>query len=357
MRWSPGEGPTHLRSDDRMPTDRWSLSQLTRREFVGALAAPVLLMRAAARRVRTTRGASRCRAARPSASSPQPAMRPTSADLISRGLPRARGEPRRQAGVPEAEHGRVPARHRHQHASARGRRRGASRCLAPAPREVVVGEGPGHRRDIEYLLAATGLDDQCARIAAAVRRSQPRRCAEGAAAEPIHRDRTRSRCRSSCCRSDFIVSMPKLKTHHWAGMTAQHEEPVRHRAGSRLRLAEEHAAPPRHRRTRSSISTATIRPHLAIVDAVVGDGRRRPDHGTAAADRVRGDGDAIRSPWTPPAPGSSGSIPTASTICTRRRNSSASSTPAASTSAASRCRDTPRDSRSSPALEYLRQQT
>ena len=42
--------------------------------------------------------------------------------------------------------------------------------------------------------------------------------------------------------SDFVVSMPKLKTHHWAGMTAQHEEPVRHRPGRGLRMAEEPAA-------------------------------------------------------------------------------------------------------------------
>ncbi len=31
--------------------------------------------------------------------------------------------------------------------------------LRAGAREVVVGEGPGHRRDIEYLLTATGLSD------------------------------------------------------------------------------------------------------------------------------------------------------------------------------------------------------
>ena len=36
--------------------------------------------------------------------------------------------------------------------------------------------------------------------------------------------------------------------------------------------------------------TATIRPHFAIVDAVIGDGRRRSDHGTAAAARLRDHG-------------------------------------------------------------------
>ena len=33
-------------------------------------------------------------------------------------------------------------------------------CRRAGAAEVVVGEGPGHRRDIEYLLATTGLDDQ-----------------------------------------------------------------------------------------------------------------------------------------------------------------------------------------------------
>src|SRR5262249_55287081 len=35
----------------------------------------------------------------------------------------------------------------------------ASTLLSAGAREVVVGEGPGHRRDMEYLLAGTGLDD------------------------------------------------------------------------------------------------------------------------------------------------------------------------------------------------------
>jgi hypothetical protein len=33
-------------------------------------------------------------------------------------------------------------------------------CRRAGASEVVIGEGPGHRRDIEYLLSATGLDDQ-----------------------------------------------------------------------------------------------------------------------------------------------------------------------------------------------------
>jgi uncharacterized protein (DUF362 family) len=91
--------------------------------------------------------------------------------------------------------------------------------LKAGAREVVVGEGPGHRRDIEYLLVSTGLYDQLRELR--VRfvdlnhdevkrvplRSQFTRLGE--IALPVE-----------LLKSDFVVSMPKLKTHHWAGITA-----------------------------------------------------------------------------------------------------------------------------------------
>jgi uncharacterized protein (DUF362 family) len=42
--------------------------------------------------------------------------------------------------------------------------------------------------------------------------------------------------------SDFIVSMPKVKTHHWAGVTINMKKPVRRGAWRCLRLAEKPAA-------------------------------------------------------------------------------------------------------------------
>jgi uncharacterized protein (DUF362 family) len=85
-------------------------------------------------------------------------------------------------------------------------------------REVVVAEGPGHRRDNEYLLDASGL---------------------GAALEDagvpyvdlnvdaVRRVRTRSRFMGvpelllpeTVAGADLLVSMAKLKTHHIAGAT------------------------------------------------------------------------------------------------------------------------------------------
>ncbi len=45
---------------------------------------------------------------------------------------------------------------------------------------------------------------------------------------------------------DLLVSMPKLKTHHWAGATLEHEESVRSGAGRSLWVAQERAALGRH---------------------------------------------------------------------------------------------------------------
>src|SRR5439155_18595542 len=80
-------------------------------------------------------------------------------------------------------------------------------------------EGPGHRRDVEYLLTGTGFDhvladhrlrfvdlndDDVARVAL-----KSRFTGLDALLLPVE-----------LLRSDFIVSMPKLKTHHYVAMTA-----------------------------------------------------------------------------------------------------------------------------------------
>jgi len=85
-------------------------------------------------------------------------------------------------------------------------------------REVVVAEGPGHRRDNEYLLSASGL-------AAQLRDT-------GARFVDLNHDAVRKvelASRFTDLRAlylpqtvldaDLFVSMPKLKTHHWAGVT------------------------------------------------------------------------------------------------------------------------------------------
>ena len=146
-------------------------------------------------------------------------------------------------------------------------------CQRAGAASVVVGEGPGHRRDIEYLLSSTGLNDQL--------REQRIDFVDlnhdDVAMTPLHSWYTGIReiaLPVTLLESDFIVSMPKLKTHHWAGMTCSMKNLFGTVPGAVYgwpkNLLHTHGIP-------NSIVdlTATIRPHLAIVDAVTameGDG-------------------------------------------------------------------------------------
>ena len=94
----------------------------------------------------------------------------------------------------------------------------ASALRSAGAREVLVGEGPGHRRDIEYLLSSTGLSDYLRDLRVPfvdlnhddVREVALRSWFTGLRSMVLP---------ASVLRADLVVSMPKLKTHHWAGMT------------------------------------------------------------------------------------------------------------------------------------------
>ena len=83
---------------------------------------------------------------------------------------------------------------------------------------VTVGEGPGHHRDTDLLLHETGLGDQLAHRKIAF--------------VDLNRDeliKTKLQANYSglghlwlpqtVLASNFVVSMPKVKTHHWTGVT------------------------------------------------------------------------------------------------------------------------------------------
>jgi uncharacterized protein (DUF362 family) len=85
-------------------------------------------------------------------------------------------------------------------------------------REVLVAEGPGHRRDSEYLITASGIYD-------VIKEHRVRYV-------DLNIDDVRlTKLRSGFSRlgqlyfpetlfdADLLVSIPKLKTHHWAGIT------------------------------------------------------------------------------------------------------------------------------------------
>ena len=84
--------------------------------------------------------------------------------------------------------------------------------------EVMVGEGPGHQRDTELILGESGL--------AGALRHQNVRFVDLNRDElvdcPLLADYTGLRhiwLPRAVLEADFIVSMPKVKTHHWSGVS------------------------------------------------------------------------------------------------------------------------------------------
>mgnify|MGYP000672277583 CR=1 FL=1 len=85
-------------------------------------------------------------------------------------------------------------------------------------REVVVAEGPGHRRDIEHLLTASGLLE----VLRDARVPYVDLNHDAVRAVPL-----RTRCTAlgrlylpeTVLGAELVVSLAKLKTHHWAGVT------------------------------------------------------------------------------------------------------------------------------------------
>ena len=155
----------------------------------------------------------------------------------------------------------------------------AEALLRAGAASVVVGEGPGHRRDTEYLTTETGLlaalrddrvpfvdlnHDEVRWIDLAARHM-----GLGQLALPVE-----------VLDADLVVSMPKLKTHHWAGMTCAMKNLFGVVPGAIYGWPKNilHA----HGIANAILDlTATVKPGLSIVDAVTvmeGDG---PIMGTA----------------------------------------------------------------------------
>jgi uncharacterized protein (DUF362 family) len=139
--------------------------------------------------------------------------------------------------------------------------------------EVIVAEGPGHRRDTEYLLTASGLREYLREL------KTPYVDLNLDDVRPVA---LRSRFMGldqlilpvEVIKADLVVSMAKLKTHHWAGVTAAMKNLFGMVPGAVYGWPKNLL----HKRgIDNSILdlNATIRPGLALVDAVVameGDG-------------------------------------------------------------------------------------
>ena len=144
----------------------------------------------------------------------------------------------------------------------------ADSLLRLGARQVIVGEAPGHRRDVEYLLGVTGLFEHL----------RDRRLTfvdlnhDDVAWTPLRSRYTgfsEVALPATLLAADLVVSMPKLKTHHWAVLTCGMKnlfgvvpgavygwpKNVLHVAGIDNSIID---------------LTATVRPALTIVDGIVG---------------------------------------------------------------------------------------
>jgi uncharacterized protein (DUF362 family) len=147
---------------------------------------------------------------------------------------------------------------------------------------VIVGEGAGHRRDTEYILDASGLE-------AVLRESRVRfvdlNLDQVSEVELTTRFTALGRLwlPRTVLEADLFVSMPKLKMHHWAGVTLSMKnlfgivpgaiygwpKNVLHQAGIPHSIVD--------------INAALSMPRLAIVDGIVGMEGNGPIQGGARA--------------------------------------------------------------------------
>lgn len=155
----------------------------------------------------------------------------------------------------------------------------AQAFLRAGARRVVVAEGPGHRRDIDYLVTGTGLLDYVKDVGVPfvdlnhddVRRVELASRFMGLPdlALPVE-----------LLEADLVVSMPKLKTHHWMGMTCALKNLFGVVPGAVYGWPKNIL---HFRGIENSILdlAATVRPALSIVDAVIGMEGDGPIMGTA----------------------------------------------------------------------------
>jgi uncharacterized protein (DUF362 family) len=135
-------------------------------------------------------------------------------------------------------------------------------------KEVVVGEGPGHRRDTDGLLVASGLFPY-------LRETQTLFVdlnLDNISRLPLQSGFMRIDSlyfAESVLKADILVSMPKLKTHHWAGMTLAMKNLFGIVPGVKYGWPKNFLH--WHGINESILDiNSTVRPHFVIVDGIVG---------------------------------------------------------------------------------------
>jgi uncharacterized protein (DUF362 family) len=154
----------------------------------------------------------------------------------------------------------------------------ATGFLTLGAKTVLVGEGPGHQRDTMLVLAETGLKTEL--------RERRIRFVD------LNRDEVvkvplKTRFTGleflwlprTVLASDFVVSMPKVKTHHWAGVTLS----MKNLFGGVPGVAYGWPKNPLHWRgmDRSILDiNAAVPAHFVIADGIIGMEGNGPLHGS-----------------------------------------------------------------------------
>jgi len=154
----------------------------------------------------------------------------------------------------------------------------ATAFLALGAKTVLVGEGPGHQRDTLLVLAETGLERELQERGIRfvdLNRDDLMKVAlqtQFTGLEFLWLPRT-------VLASDFVVSMPKVKTHHWAGVTLS----MKNLFGVVPGVVYGWPKNPLHWRgiDRSILDiNAAVPPHFVIADGIVGMEGNGPLHGS-----------------------------------------------------------------------------
>jgi uncharacterized protein (DUF362 family) len=152
-------------------------------------------------------------------------------------------------------------------------------CQREGAAEVIVAEGPGHWRNLEYLAAESGLGDVLKQYNVRLvdlNHDEPVKTlnlGRLTGLEYLYLTRT-------VTSADVFISLPKLKTHHWAGATLS----LKNLFGTLPGICYGWPKNELHWRgiPNSIIDIAlTHTPHLAIVDGIVGMEGDGPLNGTA----------------------------------------------------------------------------
>lgn len=152
-------------------------------------------------------------------------------------------------------------------------------CKREGAAEVIVAEGPGHWRNVEYLVGASGLGDVLRHYSVPfvdLNHDEPvRRANLGRLTGLEHLYLTRT-----VDTSQVLISLPRLKTHHWAVATLS----LKNLFGTLPGICYGWPKNELHWRGihNSIVDIALTRPpDLAIVDAIIGMEGDGPLNGTA----------------------------------------------------------------------------